>query len=71
VEGGLLKWDICVYGSSVRGTRRRFEGLRDGTSFHEASLGNLEGDSYAWGLCVEECSETCVSPFRRHDGESR
>ena len=71
MEGGLLKWGICVYGSSVRGTRRRFEGLGEGTSFHEASLGILEGDSYTWGLCVEECSRRGVSPCRGHDGESR
>jgi hypothetical protein len=65
VEGGLQKWSISLYGSSVRGTwmckRRlcRWAPLSMGTS-----LGNMEEGSYAGGLCVEDGSGVGVSPYR-------
>jgi len=65
MEGGLRKWNISLYGSSVRGTWRckrrlwRWAPLSMG-----ASLGNLGEGSYAVGLCVEESSGMGVSPYR-------
>ena len=43
--------------------------LEKGTSFHRASLGNLEEGSYAGGLGVEEHSGTGISPHRNPVGE--
>jgi hypothetical protein len=65
VGGGLQKWSISLYRSSVRGTwrcKRRlwiWAPLSMGTS-----LGNLGEGSYAIGLCVEEGSGMGVSPYR-------
>ena len=65
VEGGLWKWSISLYESSVRGTWRckrrlwRWAPLSMG-----ASLGNLGDGSYAGGFCEEEGSGTGVSPYR-------
>ena len=65
VEGGLQKWSISLYGSSVRGTWRCTRRLwRWAPLSMGASLGNLGEGSYAGGLCLEEDSGTCVSPCR-------
>jgi len=71
VEGGLRKWSISVYGSSVRGTWRHERGLWKWAPLSMgASLGNLEDGPYAGGLCVEEGSEMGVSTYRGPIGES-
>ena len=70
--GGLWKWSISLYGSSVRGTWRCKRRLwRWATLSMGASLGNLGEGSYAGGLCVEESSGTVVSPYRGPVGGPR
>jgi hypothetical protein len=69
VEGGLQKWSISPYGSSVRGTWRNTRRL---WRWAPLSMGALLGEgSYAGGggLCVEEGSGTGVSPYRGPIGE--
>jgi hypothetical protein len=54
VEGGLWKWSISLYGSSVRATwgcKRRL--WKWSPLSMRTSLGNLEEGPYARGLCVE------------------
>ena len=64
-EGGIRKWSISLYSSSVRGTWRCKKRLwRWAPLSMGASLGNLGEGSYAVGLCVEEGSGTGVSPYR-------
>jgi hypothetical protein len=63
VGGGLWKWSISLYGSSVRGTWRHKRRLtRWAPLSMRASLGNLGEGSYARGLRVEG-SGTGVSPY--------
>jgi hypothetical protein len=70
VEGGLRKWSISLYGSSVRVTWRRKRRLWRGTSLSVGiSLGNLDEGSYARGLSVEGDSGTGVSLRRVPFGE--
>jgi hypothetical protein len=70
VEGGLRKWIISLYGSTVRGTwRRTRRPWRCAPLSMEALLGNLGEGSYAEGLCVEDGSGTVVSPYRGPVGE--
>ena len=65
VGGGLWKWSISLYDSSVRGTRRHKRRLwRRATLSMGASLGNLGQGLYAGGLCLEEGSGMGVSPYR-------
>ena len=65
VEGGVRKWSISLYGSSVRGIWRHKRRLwRCAPLSMGASLGNLGEGSYARGLCVEEGSGMVVSPYR-------
>jgi hypothetical protein len=65
VEGGLQKWSISLYRSSVMGTWRCKRRLcRWALLFMGTSLGNLGEGLYAGGLCVEEGSEAGVSPYR-------
>ena len=70
MEGGLWKWSISLYRSSVSGIWRcrrrlwRWAPLSMGTS-----LENLEEGSYAGGLCVEEGSGMGVSPYMGSFGE--
>jgi len=65
VGGGLWKWSISLYGSSVRGTWRCKRRLWIWAPLSMgASLGNLGEGSYAGGLCVEEGSGMGVSPYR-------
>ena len=65
MAGGLWKWSISLYWSSVRGTWRcerrlwRWAALSMG-----ASLGNLGEGSYVRGLSVEEGSMMGVPPYR-------
>jgi hypothetical protein len=70
VEGGVRKWSISLYGSSVRGTWRHKRRLwRWAPPSMGASLGNLGEGSYASGLCVEEGCGMVVSPYRDPIGE--
>ena len=72
VEGGLRKWSISLYGSSVRSTWRHTRRLwRWAPLSMGASLGNLGEGSYAGGglVCVEEGSWTGLSPYRGPTGE--
>jgi hypothetical protein len=65
VEGGLQKWSISLYGSSVRGSWRCKRRLCRWASLSKgASLVNMGEGSYAGGLCVEEGSGMGVSPYR-------
>ena len=70
MEGGLWKWSISLYGSSVRGIWRckgrlgRRAPLSMGTS-----MGNLGDSSYSVGLCVEGGSGTGVSPYKSPVGD--
>jgi hypothetical protein len=65
VEGGLRKWSISLYGSSVGGIWRRKRGLwRWAPLSVGASLENLGKDSY-----VKEGSRMDVSPYRGPIGE--
>jgi len=53
IVGGLQKWSISLYGSSVRGTWRHTRRLwRQAFLSMGALLGNLGEGSYAEGLCV-------------------
>ena len=68
--GGLWKWSISLYGSSVRGTWRHTRRLwRWAPLSMGASLGNLGEGSYAGDLRVEEGSGMGVSPYRSPIGE--
>jgi len=70
VEGGLRKWSISLYRSSVRGTWRRIRRLwRCAPLSMGASLGNLGEGSYAGHLRVEGGSGTGVFPYRGLVGE--
>jgi len=61
VEGGLLKWSISLYSSSVRGTWRCKRRLWKWAPLSVGvSLRNLGEGSYAKGLCVEKVLG-CVS----------
>jgi hypothetical protein len=75
VRGGLWKWSISLYGSSVRGTWRHKRRLWKWAPFPQGgggpSLANLEEGSYAGGLCVEEGSGMGVSQYRGLDGDLR
>ena len=63
--GGLQKWSICLYRSSVKGTWRHKRRLwRWAPLSMGASLGNLGEGSYAGALCVEEGSGMGLSPYR-------
>jgi len=65
VGGGLQKWSICLYRSSVKGTWRHKRRLwRWAPLSMGASLGNLGEGSYAGALCVEEGSGMGLSPYR-------
>jgi hypothetical protein len=65
VGGGLQKWSISLYRSTVRGTWRHKRRLWKGAPLSmEASLGYLREGSYAVGVCVEGGSGTGVSPYR-------
>jgi hypothetical protein len=65
VEGGLQKWCISLYGSSVRSAWRCKRRLwRRAPLSIGSSLGNLGEGSYARGLCVEEGFGIGVSPYR-------
>ena len=65
VGGGLRKWSISLYESSVRETWRCKRRLWIWAPLSMgASLGNLGEGSYAGGLCVEEGSGMGVSPYR-------
>ena len=67
MEGGLRKSSIPLYGSSFRDNGRHKISLWkwDPLSMR-SSLGNLEEDSYAWGLCVVDDSVSGVCPYREH-----
>ena len=70
MEGGLQKWSISHYGSSIRGTWRRTRRLwRWAPLSIGALLGNLGEVSYTGGLCVEEGSGRGVSPYTGSIGE--
>jgi hypothetical protein len=71
VEGGLQKWVISLYGSSVRVTWRHKRLWRWAPISMGASLGNLGEGLYTRGLCVEEGSGTGVSPYTDPVGEGR
>jgi len=65
VEGGLQKWSISLYRSSVWGTWKHKRRLwRWAPLSMRALLENLGEGSYAGGLCVEEGSGTSLSPYR-------
>ena len=71
VEGGLRKWSISLYGSSVTGTWRRKRRLwRWAPLSMGASLGNVGVGSYAGVLSVEEGSGTGFSPYRGRCSET-
>jgi len=65
VEGGLQKWSICLYRSSVKRTWRHKRRLwRWAPLSMGASLGNLGEGLSAVALCVEEGSGMCICPYR-------
>ena len=67
--GGLRKWSISLYGSSIRGTWRCKRSLWIWAPLSTgASLGNLGEGSYARFLCVEG-SGMGLSPYRGPAGE--
>jgi hypothetical protein len=64
VEGGLQKWSISLYRSSVRETWRHKRRLwRWAPLSRGVLLGNLGEGSYTEGLCLEEGSGRSVSPL--------